>query len=239
MTGCEPFTLVSYNVHGLPMIMTFDETYKRMRQIAEIMHNDTFSVINFQEDWTSHGNDILVNNLPEFIWSQRLTEFTHDYSIFGSGLLQMSKFIPDNSEQIVYSDRYGYDDIWANKGFQVMRIGNLDIYNTHMDAGKTRGDSDARSKEIIQLIEFIKSWSDDRAILIGGDTNLFSSDKNSYNNLITSLNLTELTNNTHIDKFFYRNSSEISMISEGVHICKNTDLSDHSMIYLNTQICRS
>ena len=38
MTACEPFTLVSYNVHGLPMIMTFDKTYKRMRQITEIIH---------------------------------------------------------------------------------------------------------------------------------------------------------------------------------------------------------
>ena len=108
-----------------------------------------------------------------------------------------------------------------------------------MDAGKTSGDNDARSKEIIQLIKFVKSWSGNRAILIGGDTNLFSNDENSYNNLVTSLNLTELTNKTHIDKFFYRNSSELNIISKGVHICKNTDLSDHSMIYLNIQICNS
>ena len=238
-TMCEPFTLVSYNIHGLPMIMTFDETYKRMQEITEIMHNDTFSVINFQEDWTNHGNSILINNLPEYIWNQRLTEFTHDYSIFGSGLLQMSKLIPDNSEQIVYNDRHGYDDMWANKGFQVIRFGGLDVYNTHMDAGKTSGDNDARSKEILQLINFINSWSGDRAILIGGDTNLYSSDKNSYDTLLTSLNLTELTNKSRIDKFLYRNSSNVSIIPEGVFICVNSDLSDHNMIYLNMQICNS
>jgi len=234
---CQPFSLASYNIHGLPMIMTFDETYKRMKEIGDVMNAKNVDVINFQEDWTQHGNKILISNLEKYSWNQRLTEFTHAYSIFGSGLLQMSKVVPDNSSQIVYTDRYGYDDMWANKGFQIMRLGNIDIYNTHMDAGKTSGDSQAREKEINQLIEYASVWSRDRAIIIGGDTNLHASDVDSYDRLINSLNLTEITNQAVIDKFLYRNSSVTQIIPINVTIVENSTLSDHSMIYLDLYIC--
>jgi len=234
---CHPFSLASYNIHGLPMIMTFDETYKRMKEISEVMNTQNVDVINFQEDWTTHGNNILISNLEKYSWNQRLTEFTHTYSIFGSGLLQMSKNIPVNSSQIVYTDRYGYDDMWANKGFQIMRLGNIDIYNTHMDAGKTSGDSQAREKEINQLIEYATTWSHGRAIIIGGDTNLHASDVDSYDTLINSLNLTEITNQSHIDKFLYRNSTDTQLIPINVTIVENSTLSDHSMIYLNILHC--
>ena len=219
------------------MIMTFDETYKRMKEITEVMNAKNVDVINFQEDWTNHGNKILISNLQKYSWNQRLTEFTHTYSVFGSGLLQMSKVVPDNSSQIVYTDRHGYDDMWANKGFQIMRLGNIDIYNTHMDAGKTSGDSQAREKEINQLIEYASVWSRGRAIIIGGDTNLHASDVDTYDTLINSLNLTEITNQSRIDKFLYRNSSDIQIIPINVTIVDNSTLSDHSMIYLDLYIC--
>jgi endonuclease/exonuclease/phosphatase family metal-dependent hydrolase len=234
--GYSNFSLVSYNIHGLPMIMTFDETYVRMKEISQLLHGTEFDVINFQEDWTTHGNNILLDGLPEYAWSQRLNEYTHEYSLFGSGLLQMSKTTPDNSTQIVFTDRHGFDDMWANKGFQTMRIGDLDIYNTHLDAGKETGDVNARTAEIQQMINYINLWSQDRAILIGGDTNLRSFDNVSYNNLLNSLNLTEITNESCIDKFLYRNSSNLQIVPKKVISVKNKSLSDHSMIYLEMLI---
>ena len=63
----ENFSLVSYNIHGLPMIMTFDETYIRMKEISQLLHGKGFNVINFQEDWTKPGNNILINVYQEII----------------------------------------------------------------------------------------------------------------------------------------------------------------------------
>ena len=33
--GCNNFSLMSYNIHGLPMFMTFDPTYKRIETISK------------------------------------------------------------------------------------------------------------------------------------------------------------------------------------------------------------
>ena len=234
---CESLTLASYNIHGLPRIITLDDTYTRMKEIANVFNNYNFDIINIQEDWTTYGNNILINNLPEYIWQQRLNKYIHKYSIFGSGLLQLSKITPTNQSQIVFNTRYGYDDMWANKGFQVIRLGYLDIYNTHMDAGRTSGDKNARLKETMQLIDYINKWSYNRAIIIGGDTNLRSSDNTSYNLLMNSLNLTEITNKTSIDKFLYRNSSDQTITPISVYSIKNNTLSDHNMIYIDVLIC--
>jgi len=59
----------------------------------------------------------------------------------------------------------------------------------------------------------------------------------SYDRLINSLNLTEITNQAVIDKFLYRNSSVTQIIPINVTIVENSTLSDHSMIYLDLYIC--
>ena len=199
-----------------------------------------FDVLNFQEDWTDLGNSIILNNLPEYNYSYRLNDFDHTYSIFGSGLLQLSKFQPTSVHNEVFKKHYGYDDIWANKGFQVIHLPDIDIYNTHLDAGTQHGDELARKDNLEQLTEFIKIWSAGRAIIIGGDTNLYNNtiDDLSYDNIVSELNLTEITERSKIDKFFYRNSIGINIEPTVVKIDDFNDLSDHKMIYAEFNICK-
>jgi len=237
--SCNNFSLMSYNVHGLPRFMTLDPTYERIDNISKNIIPYEFDILNFQEDWTNLGNSIILNNLPEYNFSYRLNEFDHEYSMFGSGLLQLSKLQPTNVQEEVFKKHYGYDDIWANKGFQVIHLPDFDIYNTHLDAGTQHGDQQARADNLDQLTVFIKTWSIDRAIIIGGDTNLYNNtiDNLSYDNIISELNLTEITERSKIDKFFYRNGINVNIEPIFVKIDDFNNLSDHKMISADFNIC--
>jgi exonuclease III len=246
---CTNFSIMTYNVHGLPMFMTLDNTYERMENITKLLkpnktNNNNFDIINFQEDWTHPGNEILTTNLitnkhDSYSWSQWLDEYTHDYSLFGSGLLQLSKEVPIEAHHQIFTKRHGYDDIWANKGFQVARFPHIDIYNTHLDAGKKEGDQQARQENLQQIAEFATNYSRNRAILIGGDTNLFDNaiDNASYHAFIQELNLTEATGETHIDKFFFRPSHDLIIQSSTVIIDDFDNLSDHKMVHATFEFC--
>ena len=48
----------------------------------------------------------------------------------------------------------------------------MDVYNLHMDAGDAEDDQLARSEQVDQLIERILDYSDGRAVIVAGDTNL-------------------------------------------------------------------
>ena len=256
---CKNLSLGTYNIHGLPRFITLDPTYQRMETITQkLLDPNTsyhFDVLNIQEDWTQHGNNILVSNLvvpqaiyflPNYLtqdytysWSQWLNDYKHDYSIFGSGLLQLSKIIPISTYSQVFTKHYGYDDIWANKGFQLAQFSNIDIYNTHLDAGKTKGDQSARKENMQQIIDFALQYSKNKAIIIAGDTNLYNNtiDNETYDNLIFQLNLTEVTQRKHIDKIFIRNSSQATLSYPTVVIDDFDNLSDHKLTYFTVEFC--
>ena len=244
ISTCTNYSIMTYNVHGLPMFMTLDKTYERMTNITDLLQtpNYNFDIINFQEDWTHPGNTILTTNLmspDSYSWSQWLNEYVYDYSLFGSGLLQLSKEPPIESKHEIFTKHYGYDDMWANKGFQVARFPHIDIYNTHLDAGKQEGDQLARQENLQQIAEFATNYSRNRAIILGGDTNLFDNDIDnaSYDNFIQDLNLTEATGETHIDKFFFRSSHDLIIQSPTVHIDNFDNLSDHKMVHATFEFC--
>lgn len=71
----------------------------------------------------------------------------------------------------------GSTDCAAQKGFSVARTRlapgvEVDVYNLHADAGEHVNDIDARADNFDQLADFIVEHSGDRAVLLGGDTNL-------------------------------------------------------------------
>lgn len=75
----------------------------------------------------------------------------------------------------------GASDCSAQKGFSVARTEladgvEVDIYNLHAEAGSGPADREARAAGFGQLADFIDDHSRDRAIILGGDTNLHSTD---------------------------------------------------------------
>lgn len=77
----------------------------------------------------------------------------------------------------------GSADCGAQKGFSVARTQlapgvEVDVYNLHGDAGSHANDLEARTDNFDQLADFIVEHSEDRAVILGGDTNLkFTSDE--------------------------------------------------------------
>lgn len=237
--SCSQFSIVTYNIHGLPMIITGDNTYSRVNEIGMYLENLNPDVIHIQEDWTEYGHKMLTEPLGnEYLSNTHFDQKLHEYSIFGSGLFSSSKFEMQEHQEIIYSDRYGYDDVWASKGFIVQRlyVGNqiIDFYNTHMDAQNKKGDQKARKKNAEQLVSFINEYSADFPVIIAGDTNLKSSselDMKTYEYILSEGNLTDVSSGSSIDKILYSNVNFVS--TEILPI----ELSDHDAVKVTFELC--
>ena len=236
------FSLITYNIHALPRLITLDDTYDRVKKIATLLEASQTDIIHIQEDWTDYGHAILTENLPNYN-ILRLDE-KQNFTVFGSGLSSCSRLaIASNgsaaSAMEIYTDKYGYDDMWANKGFIAKRFffeeGAVDFYNTHMDAQQKTGDKDARRKNAEQLSAFINTWSKDYPVIVAGDTNLGSSteDVDTFNFLLENSDLTDAaeTNSNllgRIDKILFKSSTDISLTVEYFDILEGfNNLSDH------------
>jgi endonuclease/exonuclease/phosphatase family metal-dependent hydrolase len=69
------------------------------------------------------------------------------------------------------------NDCLGNKGFLMARLAlpngaELDVWNTHLDAGRSEEDHAARVAQLDRLAAAIEHHSAGRALLVGGDFNL-------------------------------------------------------------------
>jgi len=242
-------TLVTYNIHGLPMIITGDNTYERIKEIGDNLNKLNPSVIHFQEDWTTYGHDILNNSL-NYTSESWLNEKANIYSVFGSGLFSVSNYEEILIEKTPYKSRYGYDDFWASKGYIIQRLlipeitNSIDFYNTHMDAENKSGDKKARKSNAEELINEMNIFSKDYPVILAGDTNLGynSVDLETYNEFITKANLTDVADvlgvSKKIDKIMYRSTENI-YINPIEYNVLDYNMSDHKAIQVTFQICES
>jgi endonuclease/exonuclease/phosphatase family metal-dependent hydrolase len=247
------FTLITYNVAGLPKIVG-----KKNGQNGEYKHplispllND-YDVVLFQEDFAYHK--LLVRDiLHPFFTEQKKSGFFR----MGDGLNRLSQFQFNGFTRKKWSKCYGVfrrassSDCLTPKGFSVatheLEPGIfVDIYNHHGEAGGTNGDNSSRSKNVRQLINYIKDHSTGRAVILAGDFNLHEkkpADKKHLTNILNRLDLKDTCQELecgqyhHIDRIFYRsghgvdlsaiqweNHNEIFKDREGVR------LSDHPPI---------
>ncbi|MCK6524271.1 endonuclease/exonuclease/phosphatase family protein [Myxococcota bacterium] len=174
------FTALTYNVHGLPPEITGDDTAGRMALIAPLLND--FDVVGLQEDFDDDNHATLVGQATHE-WRHRFDEVLPD-RVYGPGLAALSRFelIEGGGEHYTacYGVFEGASDCLASKGFELLRLrigdGELDVYNTHMEAGSNEEDNEARAAQVEQLIEAFERLSAGRAILFMGDTNLADDD---------------------------------------------------------------
>lgn len=170
------FSALTYNVHGLPSAIAGDDTEARMAQIGARLGQWTFMAL--QEDWTPEGHALLVGSVSSE-WQASFDAPTVD-SVYGAGLTVLLDHVPVDYREVRYTGCHGTldagSDCLAAKGFQAMRIdlggGELDLYNTHLDAGGSAGDIAARDVQVEQMVESLTTWSLGRAVLLLGDTNI-------------------------------------------------------------------
>lgn len=169
--------VLTYNVHGLPAAITGDDTLARQRAIAARL--EPFDVVGLQEDFMDEGHALLVG--PATHGRKLRFAATLEGRVYGSGLtcLVRPRVLRRAAEHYrTYAGLVdGANDGFASKGFQVVRLElapgvEVDVYNTHCDAGGGAEDQKARADQVAHLIESMQGRSAGRAIIFLGDTNL-------------------------------------------------------------------
>jgi endonuclease/exonuclease/phosphatase (EEP) superfamily protein YafD len=196
------FTVLSYNVAGLPQEISTENPEEHIPLISPLL--DEYDVVLTQEDF-----DWWVPELDAFDFAhyhERLrAQATHPHRstrwlgpdaagidpavreapLVGDGLGFMSRMAFTEGPRRAWHDCFGgFDtndggagDCLAGKGFGVvtmtLRPGYVvDVYTLHAEAGSTAEDQQLQVDDFEQLADFIEAHSAGRAVIVGGDTNL-------------------------------------------------------------------
>jgi hypothetical protein len=177
-------SVLSYNTHGLAAWIADDDPETRFPEISSRLN--AYDVALVQEDFSYHRllvagaeHGIVVKGNAPRPGVLRLLGIDA-----GSGLTSLARPAPD--ALIASNDEYlgvcsGYlsraSDCLASKGFLRVRVrfegGHvLDLYNTHLDAGRSPQDIEVRRSQLAALRGWIATLSGNGAFVIGGDFNL-------------------------------------------------------------------
>lgn len=234
-------SILTYNIHGLSPIFAGDKPKERIPEILNKSKN--FDIILMQENWIFSSEEI-AQELDDYnVVTSNKSKFKNPIKCLlnpnGSGL---SAGIKD-SILLLSLDEYSFDgcsgwlfranDCLSTKGFQHISVKingeRVDIYNTHLDAGKTKKDIRVRSKQLQDLRDYIQSNSSSYPLIIAGDMNINLLDSESreiINSFISDLNLQmvdwsaeTLEKTAVLDYLFYRGSDimEILLVKGGVN----------------------
>jgi hypothetical protein len=196
-TGTE-ITVLSYNVHGLFPLIAKDDPRDRMPTIGWLANR--YEVAMFQEDFEYHhvirnqmpgavgirGNGmgwdprrvlakLLVSPVSIF-----LPHFSPPYGAGISVFVRESLALADDVDREPFGFCHGWfganGDCWALKGYQRVGIrtpdgAEVDIYNTHLEAGPTERSVQIRRQQLEILAQAIEARPKTRAVIVGGDFN--------------------------------------------------------------------
>jgi endonuclease/exonuclease/phosphatase family metal-dependent hydrolase len=227
------FSLLTYNVAGLPERISSALTPRResMIQIGELISD--FDIVHVQEDF----------NYNRFLYEKNthLYRTKHKGKVpFGDGLNTLSKYPILEYRRIPWRHCTGSDCL-TPKGFTYTKIKlakniYIDVYNVHANSHYAPKASYARQHNINQLKQYIYDHSADQALLVLGDFNahyafkldnlpLFVKETGLYDGWVDlvqdghfpevddhfmPLSMLELTNsNESIDKIYYRSSKHL------------------------------
>ena len=172
------FTALTYNVHGLPPEITGDDTAGRMERIAPLL--EPYDLVGLQEDFDDDNHARLATTTHPV--KVRFSEILDD-RFYGSGLALFARAAALEVDDEHYEDCNGVtdgaSDCLASKGFQVVTLAlgehEIDVYNTHMEAGNGDEDDLARAGQVDQLLASMDAR--EATVLFLGDTNLNDDDE--------------------------------------------------------------
>lgn len=196
------FTLLSYNVAGLPQEVSKESPATNLPLISPLL--DRYDVVLTQEDFDWWAPDGLAADLDFTHYHQRLrADATQPYRTgrhpgpeavglradrdpqIGDGLGVLSRFRLGETERVPWVDCFGgFDtsdggaaDCLAMKGFLRTELtladgAVVDLYDLHGEAGGSDTDQALQSDDFAQLAAYILDHSEGRAVIVAGDTNL-------------------------------------------------------------------
>ncbi len=196
------FTLLSYNVAGLPPGMSESKPIRNMLRISPKLN--AYDLVLVQEDFLFHRLLKLVARHPfqsepqplsgiinkDFLSRVRgisvsdlgdLSDFLGSDRLTNDGLNRFSVFPFTGFQRHPWVACNGLteaaNDCLAPKGFSYARheIADsifIDVYNVHGDAGRSPEDEEARRQQFRELATFIQERSAGLPVIVAGDTNL-------------------------------------------------------------------
>jgi endonuclease/exonuclease/phosphatase family metal-dependent hydrolase len=215
--AAETFSLLTYNVAGLPAIISDENPETNTPLISPLLN--AFDLVLVQEDFAYHAALDSSANHPH-----KAPPSTSMTGSLGDGLAMFSN-IPFNG---VAHHRWTacnglFDqgsDCLTEKGFAVATFelapgAQVDVYDLHADAGRGNADYDARESQMEQLVAFLGTRPTDRALIIAGDTNLKDDDEAVFQMLLTGAGLQDACRTLdcpepeRIDRVLFKSSSSV------------------------------
>ncbi|MCP3942797.1 MAG: hypothetical protein GY710_15110 [Desulfobacteraceae bacterium] len=252
ITPDNQFTIISYNVAGLPEGLSNGNPANYSGDIGRLLNQ--FDLCFLQEDFYYHGD---IDDKADHPFDRG----PGGGGLIGDGLGQFTYCQKNNWKRKAWNKCSGYysngSDCLTNKGFtyaeyEIADGVFIDIYNLHMDAGSSSGDWTAKKKQVKQLRDFVLSKSEGNAVIMVGDFNMsITRDAKAaeYMTLLKdALELTDLRfeiggySNDRVDKILYRSGEDVTLIPLSYHHERDDDpdifidenankLSDHHPVY--------
>ncbi len=180
---------------------------------------------------------------------------------FGSGLTTLAKrdglrVVEEQRQSFGMCEGYlnSAQDCFAEKGVLMVRLrlangAEIDVYNTHLEAGGDAKDQEIRSRQLGMIAEFMKRHSAGRAVVFGGDFNLDWKNKVHRAALEGFLKATGLTrqetgqDGRQIDHILVRSGAGVTLKVRRAGVStefRNAGkaLSDHPPLLLNLRVTR-
>jgi hypothetical protein len=208
------FTMLSYNVAGLPDVISGSNPRVNTPLISPLL--DAFDLVLVQEDFAYH--EALISQVTHPFQSTPLDPAGVN---MGDGLNRLSRSAFVDHQRITWEECNGFfdqgSDCLTDKGFDVARHQlapgvSLEIYDVHLDAGRGQADADARIAQIAQLVAHVQARVGAGPVIIAGDTNLKEDDEAALLDLLAALSLEDSCRNLGCDdpglhdRIMYRSS---------------------------------
>lgn len=214
------FQVITYNVAGLPDFISRSHPSVNIPHMGPLLSDYDIALV--QEDFSyseqlSAGVSLPFKSNP---WVGGLLGM-------GDGLNRFSRFPFLRMRREPWDACNGYftdrNDCLAPKGFSaaIHYIGQntmLEVFNLHMDAGITPADRRTRLAQVQQLLMALREYSNDHAVIVAGDTNLWSEDKTALRDLLQVAGLRDACEvadcpekHRDRDKVLYRSGSDLEL----------------------------
>jgi hypothetical protein len=239
------FTLLTYNVAGLPILISQSEPLRNTPRIGELLNLYDVAVV--QEDFAYHqaldARALHPHRSPPLVPDAKVG--------IGDGLNLYSRLPFTSFERVTWHKCNGHfadgSDCLAPKGFSVATEEvapglTLDLYDLHMDSGDSEGDVRARAEQAEQLLAFMQRRSAQHAVVVAGDTNMGTESEGVLRSFLRRAGLTDACRALScarpelIDRVMYRGSAELTLRATQFSVDRRfvredgKDLSDHEAI---------
>ena len=163
------FTVATYNIQGRPVI---DDTQGKFPEIGR--RSNRFDIVGFQECFVNYDYLWRTLNHPVKVFDGTFRGITKPV---GSGLSTVGSFPLNEVVQMHFSSKGELQNRPASKGILLVRfdIGghNVDVYNTHMEAGSSEDAQEARWLQVEELVGFVADNSPpEHSVIFLGDFNM-------------------------------------------------------------------